>query len=103
MKQKLTIDQILEKEFHVDFQGYNALEVDEFLDMVMRDYEMFESLILEQKELLDRYEETLTKQKLQIRELQSSERAQKDIEPKASYVDLLRRISKLEDDVYKNK
>ena len=51
MKQRLTIDKILEKEFHIDYQGYNALEVDSFLDEVMQDYEMFETLIKKQKEI----------------------------------------------------
>lgn len=103
MKQRLTVEQILEKEFHVDFKGYNALEVDEFLDSVMKDYEMFASVIAQQKELLDRYEEALGKQKQQIQELQQNERANKNVEPQSSYVDLVRRISRLEAYIFNNK
>ncbi|NLC64942.1 MAG: DivIVA domain-containing protein [Erysipelothrix sp.] len=101
MKQRLTIDKILEKEFHIDYQGYNALEVDSFLDEVMQDYEMFETLIKKQKELLDRYENALAEQKRKQHVTQGLERAQSGIEPQPSYVDLLRRISKLEEVVYK--
>ena len=103
MKQRLTVEQILEKEFHVDFKGYNALEVDEFLDSVMKDYEMFASVIAQQKELLDRYEEALGKQKQQIQELQQTELANKNVEPQSSYVDLVRRISRLEAYIFNNK
>lgn len=96
MKQRLTIDQIYEKEFHVDFKGYNALEVDEFLDTVLKDYQTFEAMIAKQKDLLDRYEEAMTRQKQQIQQLQQATRAQADVEPQTSYVDLVRRISRIE-------
>ena len=39
----------VEKEFHVDFKGYNAVEVDQFLDLVLEDYQNFENTINEQK------------------------------------------------------
>ena len=32
----LTAQEIYEKEFHVDLKGYAPAEVDEFLDMVMK-------------------------------------------------------------------
>lgn len=101
MKQRLTIQQILEKEFHVDYQGYNALEVDTFLDEIMKDYEMFESLIRKQKELLDRYESALAEEKQRTQELKGTRRAEGAVEPQPSYVDLIRRISKLEEAVHK--
>lgn len=101
MKQRLTIEQILEKEFHIDYQGYNALEVDTFLDEIMKDYEMFETLIRKQKELLDRYEGALAEEKQRNQELKSTRRAVDDVEPQPSYVDLIRRISKLEEAVHK--
>ena len=49
MARKLTIDEIYEKEFHVDFKGYNAVEVDQFLDLVLEDYQYFEDLIEKQQ------------------------------------------------------
>lgn len=101
MTQKLTTQDILEKEFHIDFKGYNPLEVDQFLDEVMQDYELFERIISEQKELLDKYEETLTKQKLMLAEYEGKKRAVQDVQPQASYVDLIRRVSKLEEAVFK--
>ena len=35
----LTAQEIYEKEFHVDLKGYAPAEVDEFLDMVIEDYQ----------------------------------------------------------------
>ncbi len=101
MKQRLTVETILEKEFHIDYQGYNALEVDVFLDEVMKDYQMFEELIKKQKELLDRYEQALADQKRMHQDLLGANRANNAVEPQPSYVDLIRRISKLEEVVYK--
>lgn len=100
MKQKLTSNDILETEFKIDFNGYSAQEVDSFLDKVIEDYHSFEQLILEQKELLERYETTLERQKRVIQELQSANRAQEEVEPQPSYVDLLKRIAKLEARVF---
>lgn len=38
-KVMLSPKKIIAKEFKVDFKGYNAEEVDHFLDMVVNDYE----------------------------------------------------------------
>ncbi|NLW15759.1 MAG: DivIVA domain-containing protein [Erysipelothrix sp.] len=100
MNQKLTAEEILETEFKIDFNGYNALEVDSFLDKVLQDYAAFEKQITEQLELLERYETTLEKQKRIIQEFHNAERVSKDVEPLPSYVDLLRRIAKLEAAVF---
>ena len=45
----LDIDTILNKEFNIDFKGYSPIEVDTFLDMVVKDYDGFQQLILELK------------------------------------------------------
>mgnify|MGYP002545677890 FL=1 len=41
----LTPQEILEKEFKIDAKGYRPQEVDKFLDMVIRDYTEFASII----------------------------------------------------------
>ena len=38
----LSIDDIFNKEFSVDFKGYSPIEVDQFLDTVMADYKAYE-------------------------------------------------------------
>ena len=41
----LTPQDILEKEFKIDARGYRPQEVDKFLDMVIRDYAEYNSII----------------------------------------------------------
>lgn len=104
MAQKLTSESIFNKEFHVDFKGYSAVEVDQFLDDVIKDYEYFETLIKEQQELLERYEKTLTLQRKQLVELEGKARVQNEVIPSQfSHVDILKRISRLEEVVLSNK
>ena len=45
----LTPQEILDKEFKVDAKGYRPQEVDKFLDMVIRDYTEFNSIIRKQE------------------------------------------------------
>ena len=100
MSQTLTTKEIFETEFNIDFNGYSAQEVDAFLDRIMQDYNTFNQLIDEQKELLERYESTLDRQKKVIQELQARNRAEQAVEPQPTYVDLLKRISRLEETVF---
>ena len=44
-KIQLTPKKILNKEFKVDFKGYNSAEVDYFLDTILADYENFAKII----------------------------------------------------------
>ena len=55
MENKLNLDPqtILDKEFHVDFKGYSPAEVDEFLDSVIQDYQIYERKIGELGEKAD--------------------------------------------------
>ena len=52
----LTPQEILEKDFKIDTRGYRLKEVDEFLDIIISDYDQFykiiESLEKEKTELL---------------------------------------------------
>jgi DivIVA domain-containing protein len=43
-KVNLDIQTILDKEFNVDFKGYNATEVDTFLDLVIQDYQTYQDI-----------------------------------------------------------
>ena len=47
METKLNLDvhAILDKEFHVDFKGYSASEVDALLDLVIEDYQVYDQMI----------------------------------------------------------
>lgn len=100
----LTPQEILEKEFKYDARGYRPQEVDKFLDMVIRDYTEFSSVIKKQeKEIRDLTDDNV-KLKQELRRLKTTIEAAEDSEgqTRTSNVDLLRRISKLEKIVYGN-
>lgn len=92
----LTMQNILEKEFKVDARGYRMQEVDQFLDIIIRDYNEYNNVI---KELLDD-KKNLTNEnamlKQEIRDLKSTIDTLKSGEKEITNVDLLRRISQLE-------
>lgn len=100
MKKSLSDELILNKEFHIDFKGYNAVEVDEFLDLVMQDYLYFEDVIAQQKDLLNKYEDALSQQKRVILEYEGKTRADAQAPKEINHVDILKRVSKLEKAVF---
>ena len=98
-KVTLTPQEILDKEFKIDARGYRPQEVDQFLDLIIKDYVDFESttkrLVAEIKTL----ETENAKLKSEIRNLKAS----LDIAGSnkgVTNVDLLKRISDLEKVVY---
>ncbi len=101
-KLNLTPEEILNKEFNVDFKGYSAVEVDNFLDLILDDYQKMEGNV---QELLD----TIASLQSEIKELNSEkielEGRQKafDLSNTTSYssVDILKRISRLEEQLLK--
>lgn len=102
----LTPQEILDKEFKIDAKGYRPQEVDKFLDMVIRDYTEFASIIKklqnENKMLVD----DNTKLKAEYRKMKniidSANESSTGGTGKNNYnnVDLLKRISNLEKVVY---
>lgn len=92
----LTMQNILEKEFKVDARGYRMQEVDQFLDIIIRDYNEYNNIIkglINEKKTLT-LENTELKQ--EIRDLKSTIDTLKSGEKEITNVDLLRRISQLE-------
>ena len=100
----LTPQEILEKEFKVDARGYRPQEVDKFLDMVIRDYSEYISIIKKQEKDIKDLTEDNMKLKQEIRKLKTTIAAAEDNESgnvrSINNVDLLRRISQLEKIVF---
>ena len=97
----LTSKEILEKDFKLDAKGYRPQEVDKFLDLVIRDYETFMTIIKEneseKKELL----EDNIRLKQEVRNLKTKLEVLKDGSAKeVNNADLLRRLSNLEKIIY---
>ncbi len=98
----LTPQDILEKEFKIDTRGYRLKEVDQFLDIIIGDYEQFLNIINNlEKEKADLLGEIMNlKQELRNSQM-SMEVARNNVEvPEVTNVDILRRLSQLEKMVY---
>lgn len=98
----LTPQEILEKDFKIDTRGYRLKEVDQFLDVIIGDYEQFftiiDSLEKEKAELLR--EIMALKQDLRNAKM-NAEIAKKNTDTtEVSNLDILRRLSQLEKEVY---
>ncbi len=101
----LTPQEILEKDFKIDTRGYRLKEVDQFLDVIIGDYEQFFAII-----------EALEKEKAELlREIMSLKQDLRNANMNAEIVkttsdtvepnnlDILKRLSQLEKMVYGDK
>ncbi len=100
-KLNLTPEEILNKEFKPDFKGYSASEVDAFLDLVLEDYQIAEDNIQELLDLIASLQEEIKQLNSKNVELEGKQKAF-DLSNTTSYssVDILKRISRLEEEVY---
>ena len=98
-KRFLSAREILEKDFKIDARGYRPQEVDQFLDLIIKDYVDFETTTKRLVNEINAYEAENAKLKAEIRNLKAS----LDIAGSnkgVTNVDLLKRISDLEKVVY---
>lgn len=89
---KLTPKDILEKDFKVGLRGYNPDEVDQFLDMVIKDYEIFMNEIQRLKQ---------ENQKLKQDSVQRTTEPRRPLSSQGqTNYDILKRLSNLEKHVF---
>ena len=93
---ELSSKEILEKEFKIDARGYRLQEVDKFLDVVIHDYNEYNSIIKELAIKNNSLREENDALKSEIRNLKSNLEALKYSEKEVTNVDLIRRVSQLE-------
>lgn len=98
---QLNAKAILDKQFNVDLKGYAPREVDEFLDKVIADYQTYDETIRELGESLRNYENQVEQLKAKIAELEAKAGAEGKTMPPQSQVDILKRLSRLEYEVFK--
>ena len=105
-KINLTPQEILEKDFKIDTRGYRLKEVDQFLDVIIGDYEEFLRIIKESEKEKEELLEEIMSLKQEIRNLKMSIEIAKSDEsddlPSAgsTNLDVMRRLSQLEKIVY---
>ena len=98
-KRFLTAKEILEKDFKIDARGYRPQEVDQFLDLIIKDYVDFETTTKRLVNEIKVLEGDNEKLKAEIRNLKSKLEiagSNKGV----TNVDVLKRISDLEKVVY---
>lgn len=100
-KLNLNPEEILNKEFNVDFKGYTPSEVDHFLDSVLDDYQTMEENVQELLDLVNKLQDQVKELTKKNVELEGRKKAF-DLSNTTSYssVDILKRISRLEEQVY---
>ncbi len=104
-KIQLSPKKIIAKEFKIDFKGYNAEEVDYFLDAVVSDYQAFAQMLNESYESIEALEKHIKEQREKIVMLEKEKALQDDNiksieENVSSNVDILKRLSLLEKAVF---
>ena len=93
---------ILKKEFKIDTRGYRLKEVDQFLDVIIDDYEQFLNMINTlEKEKADLLAEIMSlKQELRNSKLSMEVVKSNADNSEVTNVDIMRRLSQLEKMVY---
>ena len=106
MKLQLTSKDILRKTFSKDVKGYNSAEVDQFLDKVLNDYRLIDSVMAANNTQIERLQKEVQTLRNQLSkkddELNSNQRlylANPDT-AKLDNLELLKRISKYEKKLY---
>lgn len=108
----LDIDTILNKDFNVEFKGYSPVEVDSFLDQVVQDYDTYQKTVADLNEQVKIYQNATDRLKARVIELENKinmlekNNAENDSSPAVnnlSQVDILRRIARLEQEVFNRK
>lgn len=89
---QLTTKDILEQDFKTALRGYSPDEVDQFLDTIIKDYELFQREIQKLRQENQRLNQELTQQK-------SEQRRPMAGQGQTNY-DMLKRISNLEKQVF---
>ncbi len=105
-KVTLTPQDILEKEFKIDTRGYRLKEVDQYLDIIINDYEELFKIIREKDQEKEELLQEIMSLKQEIRNLKMSIEIAKsgdnsdDSSNNGTNLDVMRRLSQLEKIVY---
>ena len=108
-KIRLSPKRVLNKEFSIESKGYSANEVDSYLDIVKEDYLNFQSMLNDSYDEIESLQKENSALRRKLNELLRERQEHRDNarvmeENLNNNVDVLRRISQLEREVYhKNK
>ncbi|BCA85773.1 cell cycle protein GpsB [Enterococcus saigonensis] len=94
---------ILQQEFKTKMRGYDPVEVDEFLDNVIKDYEAYNKEILALQEENDRLQAKLSQQAANPAPAPSRVQTEAPKSQTVTNFDILKRLSNLEKEVFGKK
>lgn len=94
---------ILQQEFKTKMRGYDPVEVDEFLDNVIKDYEAYNKEILALQEENDRLQARLSQQAANPTPATSRVQTEAPKSQTVTNFDILKRLSNLEKEVFGKK
>lgn len=102
----LTSKDIYNKEFKIDTRGFRLKEVDQYLDLIIEDYEQFYKILKEKEKEKEELLDEIMSLKQENRNLRTSleiaKASEEDSEggKSVSNVDIMKRLSQLEKIVY---
>lgn len=107
MSEKLNLNPqaIVDKAFDIDFKGYNPDQVDLLLDAIIKDYQTYEKLVNEQKTKIEDLERINASLRAKLIEVEGKAKVSEEtdaITTGASNVDILKRLTRLENAIFKN-
>ena len=99
-ERNLTTKDILQKEFKPALRGFNTEEVDEFLDLIIRDYESYEKELAYLRNEVERLKHQTSNKKTTNESTDKNKHATHAPSVGTTNYDILRRLSKLEKAVF---
>ena len=97
---KLNAEKIYNKEFSIEFKGYSPKEIDSYLDVVIKDYQIIDKITEELFHENRRLKYEVATLEAEIIELKASLKISEETKG-VSNIDLIRRLSRLEEIILK--
>ena len=91
----LNPQKIFDKQFAIEFKGYAAEDVDQYLDLIIQDYQRMDNIYKSLKENIAVLQQNNATLKTYIIELESKLKCVDDVAPNNA-TDILKRLSRLE-------
>lgn len=105
MAEKLNLDPqtIVDKEFDIDFKGYNPDQVDHMLDQIIQDYQTYNDMIDKLNAEIKELDCTNASLRAKVIDYEGKLRTKTDEDSSfGSNVDIIKRLSRLESQVFDN-
>ena len=101
-KLNLNPEEILNKSFKTAFKGYDPNEVDAYLDQILEDYQIMEDNVQELLDMIKKYQDQVKTLNQEMVKLEGKQKVF-DLSNTTAYssVDILKRISRLEEQLLK--